>query len=210
MYSINGWLYFTEGLDKKTCNKIRNSAKNEWKESEVNTQKVITDEERKTGEKLIHATDKKVRISDVVWTNDQWIYDTIWPFMLEANEQAGWKYDIRGAEDMQITRYKKGGFYCFHKDGKGDHLSVYDEPDNKFFHGNVRKLSMTILLNDNYEGGEFQFATYDKEKCEIDTPEFNKIGSIVVFPSDMEHRVAPVTKGIRYSLVVWFLGPPFV
>jgi len=32
---------------------------------------------------------------------------------------------------------------------------------------------------------------------------------IIVFPSDMEHRVAPVTKGIRYSLVVWFLGPPF-
>jgi len=45
--------------------------------------------------------------------------------------------------------------------------------------------------------------------CEISVPEFNKTGSIVVFPSDMEHRVAPVTKGIRYSLVVWFVGPPF-
>ena len=68
---------------------------------------------------------------------------------------------------------------------------------------------MSILLNNNYEGGEFQFAIYNKEKCEIHTPEFNKTGSVIVFPSDMEHRVTPVTKGTRYSLVIWFLGPPF-
>jgi len=68
---------------------------------------------------------------------------------------------------------------------------------------------MTVLLHDNYEGGEFQFATLNQEKCIITSPEFNKTGMIIVFPSDMEHRVAPVTKGTRYSLVVWFLGPPF-
>ena len=202
-------MYFTKGLDKKTCNKIRNSAKGKWKKSVVNVKKGITDEELVTGSKPINDIDKNVRISDVVWTSDQWICDTIWPVMQEANERAGWKYDIRGAESMQITRYKKGGFYYFHKDGRGDHLSTYDLPDNEFMHGYVRKLSMTVLLNSNYEGGEFQFATLKDEKCEIDTPEFNKIGSIVVFPSDIEHRVAPVTKGVRYSLVVWFLGPPF-
>ena len=209
MYSTNVWFNFIDVLDKKTCNKIRNSAKGRWKTSGVNIKKDITGEERITGEKLIYATDKNERISDVVWTSDQWIYDTIWPWMEQANERAGWKYDIRTAEGMQITRYKKGGFYDFHKDGKGDHLSVYDEPNNKFLNGHVRKLSMTVLLNDNYEGGEFQFATLKDEKCTIDTPEFNKTGSIVVFPSDMEHRVAPVTKGIRYSLVAWFVGPPF-
>ena len=209
MYSTNEWIYFISALDKKTCNKIRNSAKGKWKKSEVNTKKDITDEERISGEKSIFGIDKNIRISDVVWTEDQWIYDTIWPYMEGANERAGWKYDIRFAESMQITRYKKGGFYYFHKDGKGDHLSVYDQPDSEFIHGHVRKLSMTVLLNSNYEGGEFQFATYGQEKCTIRTPEFNKTGSIVVFPSDMEHRVAPVTKGIRYSLVTWFLGPPF-
>ena len=210
MFCTNDWYCFTKGLDKKTCNKIRNSAKGKWEKSGVNVKKgELTVEERITGSKPIPGIDKKIRISDVVWTNDQWIYDTIWPYMEEANERAGWKYDIRAAENMQITRYKKGGFYNLHKDGKGDHLSVYDEPDNEFKHGYVRKLSMTVLLNDNYEGGEFQFATYSKEKCKIETPEFNKIGSIIVFPSDVEHRVAPVTKGIRYSLVTWFVGPPF-
>ena len=209
MYSTNEWFYFIGALDKNTCNKIRNVAKGKWKESGVNTKKDTTDEERITGAKPIPGTDKKSRISDIVWTQDQWIYDTIWPFMQEANERAGWKYDIRGAESMQITRYKKGGFYQFHKDGPSDHLSAYDEPDNEFTHGYVRKLSMTVLLNENYEGGEFQFANYSQEKCEIETPEFNKKGSIIVFASDVEHRVAPVTKGIRYSLVTWFLGPPF-
>ena len=210
MFSTNEWFYFTDALDKKTCNKIRNSAKGKWEKSGVDTKREDpTDEERISGVKPIPGIDKKVRISDIVWTSDQWIYDTIWPYMMEANERAGWKYDIRYAESMQITRYKKGGFYYFHKDGKGDHLSAYDLPDNEFMHGHVRKLSMTVLLNSNYEGGEFQFASYNKEKCTIETPEFNKTGSIVVFPSDVEHRVAPVTKGIRYSLVVWFLGPPF-
>ena len=210
MYNINEWYYFIGALDKNTCNKIRNSAKGKWEKSTVHINKgELTDEERITGEKPIYALNKNERISDIVWTKDQWIYDTIWPYMQEANERAGWKYDIRSAESMQITRYKKGGFYQFHKDGKGDHLSTYDEPDNEFKHGNVRKLSMTVLLNEKYEGGEFQFATYEKEKCQIDTPEFNKTGMIVVFPSDIEHRVTPVTKGIRHSLVVWFVGPPF-
>ena len=210
MHSINEWYFFTEGLDKKTCNKIRNSAKGKWEKSGVNVKKgELTVEERITGEKPIPGIDKKVRISDVVWTKDQWIYDTIWPYMQGANERAGWKYDIRAAEQMQITRYKKGGFYYFHKDGKSDHLSAYDLPDNEFMHGHVRKLSMTVLLNSNYEGGEFQFATLREEECSVDTPEFNKTGMIIVFPSDMEHRVAPVTKGIRYSLVAWFVGPPF-
>ena len=130
--------------------------------------------------------------------------------MQEANEKAGWGYHIKAAESMQITRYRKGGFYNFHKDGNGDQLSAYHNPQNAFMHGHVRKLSMTTLLSGNYSGGEFQFASYNKEECVISTPEFSKVGSIVVFPSAMEHRVAAVTKGVRYSLVTWFVGPPFV
>jgi len=209
VHNTNGWYYFVGVLDKNTCKKIRKTAKSKWEKSTVNTKKDITDEERITGAKLIDGLDKKSRISDIAWTTDQWIYDTIWPFMNGANEKAGWKYDIKGAESMQITRYKKNAFYSFHKDGKSDHLSAYDDPNNKFKNGHVRKLSMTVLLNDNYDGGEFQFATYNQGKCGIETPEVNKTGSIIVFPSDVEHRVTPVTKGIRYSLVVWFLGPPF-
>ena len=206
----NEWYIFEGALDKKTCNKIKRLARNNWKESSVDTSKGTSVEERKTGRKGDFKPDPKTRISDVAWITDQWVYDTIWPFMQEANEKAGWGYHIKAAESMQITRYRKGGFYYFHQDGNGDHLSAYHNPNNAFMHGHVRKLSMTTLLSDSYEGGEFQFATYRKEECSISTPEFSKVGSIVVFPSAMEHRVAPVTKGIRHSLVTWFVGPPFV
>ena len=206
----NEWYIFEGALDKKTCNKIKRLARNNWQESAVDTKGDITDEERKTGKKPDYNPDPKYRISDIAWITDQWVYDTIWPFMIQANREAGWGYQIKAAESMQITRYRKCGFYNFHRDGKGDHLSAYHNPENAFLHGHVRKLSMTTLLSSNYSGGEFQFASYGKEKCEISTPEFSKVGSIVVFPSFMEHRVAPVTKGIRYSLVTWFVGPPFV
>ena len=91
----------------------------------------------------------------------------------------------------------------------GDHLSTHNYPGNDYLHNHVRKLSMSVILNDNFDGGEFEFASYGKEKCEI-TPIKAMAGSVIVFPSSMEHRVAPVIKGIRYSVVVWFLGPPFV
>ena len=208
MLSVNEWFVFDKALDDKICNKLKRHASKRWEVSAVDTKSDTTDEERKSGRKTEMAVDKKTRISDVAWTNDQWVYDLIWPYMMRANEHSGWQYEISSAESAQITRYKKGGFYDFHRDGFGCHLVKYNSPDNAFTHDKVRKLSMTILLNDSFEGGQFEFASYSKEKCNI-TPLEMKKGQIVVFPSHMEHRVAPVTKGTRYSLVCWFLGPPF-
>ena len=37
-----------------------------------------------------------------------------------------------------------------------------------------------------------------------------KRGQMVIFPSETIHRVTPVTKGIRKSIVGWVIGPPFV
>ena len=196
MNLTNEYYYFTEAIDKKTCNKIIKAGKKDFGEAVVGH----------GGESKV---DKQIRTSTTAWSNDQWIYDLIWPYMVKANEQAGWKYDIEAAESIQITRYEKGGFYNFHKDGKSDNLGAYNTPENKFLHGNVRKLSMSIILNDDYEGGSFEFATLEKEVSTTYTPAFNKLGSIIVFPSFLTHRVEPVTKGTRYAAVSWFLGPPF-
>ena len=207
--NTNEWYVFGGGtVDKKTCNKIKKWASKKWEPSAVDTSKDTTDEERKTGRKGDYKPDPKQRISDIAWCNDQWLYDIIFPHMNKANDESGWRYHIKAAESAQITRYKKGGFYNFHRDGLGDHLSAYHNPENAFLHGHVRKLSMSVMLNDNFEGGAFEFASYAKERCDI-TPFKAEAGSVIVFPSSMEHRVAPVTKGIRYSVVCWFLGPPF-
>ena len=208
MISVNEWFVFDKAIDNKTCNKIKRLGAKQWQSAAVDTKKGTTDEERKKGRKPEMGVDKKTRITDIAWTNDQWVYDTIWPFMMQANAEAGWLYDIKSAESSQVTRYKKGGFYNFHKDGNGCHMAKYNNPSNAFVHDHVRKLSMTVLLNESFEGGAFEFASYGKEDCII-TPLEMKQGDIVVFPSCMEHRVAPITKGIRYSLVTWFLGPPF-
>ena len=209
MQLTNEWFFWTSALDKKTCNKIKALGKNDFKLAKVDTNEGTTDEERITGKENKPGIDKKRRISDTSWTNEQWVIDLVWPYMLQANEKSGWNYDITAVESMQITKYKTGSFYGWHNDGPSDCLSVYNNPDNKFMHGKVRKLSMTILLNGNYRGGEFQFASYNKLENKVETPDFKNAGSIIVFPSFMEHQVVPVTKGTRYSLVAWFVGPPF-
>ena len=209
MQLTNEWFFWTSALDKKTCNKIKSIGKNDFKLAEVDTKVGTSDEERINGRSKEPGPDKKARISDVSWTNEQWVINLVWPYMMGANERAGWNFDITGVESMQITKYKPGGFYTWHGDGPSDCLSVYKMPGNKFLDGKVRKLSMTILLNGNYKGGEFQFASYNKLDCNAETPDFKNAGSVIVFPSFMEHQVTPVTKGTRYSLVAWFVGPPF-
>ena len=81
--------------------------------------------------------------------------------------------------------------------------------------GKIRKLSVTVSLTDpkEYKGGEleFDFRNLDPDKkpniraCTEILPK----GSLVVFPSFVWHRVKPVTKGVRHSLVIWNLGYPF-
>jgi PKHD-type hydroxylase len=95
----------------------------------------------------------------------------------------------------------------------------YDRKDaNNPEHGKIRKLSMTCQLTDGseYEGGEleFDFRNYDPHMREEakhlkQAKEILPKGSIIVFPSFVWHRVKPVTKGVRYSLVMWNLGYPF-
>lgn len=210
MYTVNEWYIFEEAIDGDTRKKLKNLHKKDgWKKSYVDETMGTAVEQKKYGDHGDYKEDPDVRTSDVAWINEQWVYDLIWPYVQEANEKAGWKYRIKSAESSQLTRYKEGGFYNFHRDGAGDHPSAYYNITNAFVHGYVRKLSMSILLNDNFSGGCFEFASYCNEKCSIDRITGMKAGSIIVFPSYMEHRVSPVTKGTRYSLVTWFLGPPF-
>jgi PKHD-type hydroxylase len=182
MKFCSNWVWEKE-LPHETCQKIINLGEGKWNEGVVN---------KNTGTKRV---DDKIRQSDIVWVNDEWIYDLVMPYMFTANERAGWKYNIVSAEECQITRYTPGEFYTWHKDGLGSHKEVYDN-------GNTRKITISVTLNSDFEGGELQFHGLTTHTLEA--------GSIVVFPSFLDHRVTPVTKGIRYSLIIWFLGPPFI
>ena len=157
---------------------------------------------------------KKKRNSDLVWLNDTWIYKEIHPFVHEANKNAGWNFQWERSESCQFTKYKLNQYYDWHCDSWD---KPYDKP-NTSDHGKIRKLSMTCQLTDGseYQGGEleFDFRNYDphlrdESKHLRQAKEILPKGSIIVFPSFVWHRVKPVTKGTRYSLVMWNLGYPF-
>ena len=196
------WYVSSHSLNEDTCRKILDSSLDSFESGSIIDDTLSSTKERKISSKI----DRTQRVSDVKRLHGyKWILDIITPIAEEANIEAGWRYDIIGAEGLQLTRYKEGGFYSWHNDGFGDHNAAitYGDDPNKY----VRKLSMTLLLNDDYEGGEFEINSCNRTKCTISKPELSQ-GSIVFFPSFMEHRVKPVTKGTRYSLVGWFLGLP--
>ena len=155
-----------------------------------------------------------VRNSNVVWLDDKWIKDEIYPYIHQANKKAGWNFDWDESEPVQFTKYKKGQFYDWHRDQlESPHGYRSSKGVPKSWLGKNRKLSVTVNLLDEkeYTGGDFEFdfkkeyGPHQPEKCKEIAP----IGSIVVFPSFVWHRITPVISGTRYSLVMWTLGPPF-
>ena len=97
-------------------------------------------------------------------------------------------------EMAQYTEYPEGGFYEWHVDND---VNMQHEPP-------VRKISMTCLLSpeSEFEGGDLELMAEGKI-AKI------KQGHAVFFASFIRHRVKPVTRGRRQSLVMWFGGTPF-
>ena len=150
--------------------------------------------------------DKKLRDTDVAWSNDQYLYDLFCPFVHHANEQAGWKYDLDWFESVQIVKYKKNQHYSWHRDGSGDHFGTYSEGNSK---GKVRKVSLVACLSNGYVGGDLELALQKQdEENEVLYPEM-KVGDVIVFPSYVYHRSTSITKGTKYSAAMWCLGAPF-
>ncbi|NBP56383.1 2OG-Fe(II) oxygenase [bacterium] len=155
---------------------------------------------------------KKKRDSNIAWLNDTWIYREIHPYIHEANKQAGWNFDWDFSESCQFTKYKLNQYYDWHCDSWD---KVYDKPDDPNSHGKIRKLSVTCSLSnpEDYVGGELEFDFRnndpDKQQTIRTCTEILPRGSICVFPSFVWHRVKPVVKGTRYSLVIWNLGYPY-
>ena len=130
------------------------------------------------------------RIIDIT-IDDETIDKLIFPFK---------KFDLTAIEPLQYGEYAKTQQYSWHVD---QHNQPYK--DNM-----IRKMSFSVFLNDDYTGGEFDleiFAPHLPERFKT----FTKLplNSILFFQSDYWHRVRPVTKGVRKSLVGWVLGPKF-
>tara|TARA_R100000781_G_C4049366_1_gene116927 strand:- start:58 stop:639 length:582 start_codon:yes stop_codon:yes gene_type:complete len=129
-----------------------------------------------------------------------------WHFLREANKLQ-FNYDLTYFQAIQFAEYKDGGFYGWHQDASGI------DPNNE-----TRKLSLSLILSDpnTFEGGELQFYNGGKQLEDMGDVTGEQIkkdiaaqGTVVVFDSRDWHRVQPVTKGVRYSIVCWTVGPNF-
>tara|TARA_S200002703_G_scaffold58678_1_gene50955 strand:- start:232 stop:861 length:630 start_codon:yes stop_codon:yes gene_type:complete len=204
----NYYYYFKSAIPNRICDDIVKYGK------QLQEQTAVTGEfsDKTLNQKQIKDL-KKTRNSNIVWMNDRWIYKEIQPYVHQANKNAGWNFQWDWSESCQFTKYKKGQFYDWHRDGWNEAYirNNKNDPSN----GKIRKLSVTVSLSDpkEYKGGELEFdyknSNPNQKNKLIKCTEILPKGSLVVFPSFVWHRVCPVKSGERYSLVVWNLGWPF-
>jgi PKHD-type hydroxylase len=141
--------------------------------------------------------DTNTRTSHISWIPFKKMpemYRDIEQLMMQTNANHFGFEGMKITELAQYTEYPKGGFYDWH----------VDNYDNCNHEPPVRKISMTCLLSpeNEFEGGDLELV---KEGQAIKL----KQGQAAFFASFIRHRVAPVTKGVRRSLVMWFGGTPF-
>ncbi len=143
---------------------------------------------------------KDIRQGKVAWIVSEDLKQLFFDTVQEINISAKWHLNITSISDIQYGIYNVGDFYNWH-------IDQHTGPNE----GDVRKISMTCFLNEDYEGGELDI--------ELDMPEWKdgryksfkeKSGSIIFFHADAWHRVRPVISGVRKSLVAWFSGPAYV
>jgi len=153
----------------------------------------VLDGEYHDGVKMVTGDKRKTKIC---WAHQEtFLGAKILSYILMANQKANWYFDIDGTENIQLGRYSIDGHYDWHTDG-----AIHQKDST----GTQRKLSVSLFLSDpaDYDGGDFLFRGSDM-------PITRAQGSILVFPSLIEHTVTPVTRGERYSAVTWARGPNF-
>jgi PKHD-type hydroxylase len=142
---------------------------------------------------------KQLRVSKINFTEpdeeNRWIFNKLNTFVKFINDKF-YGFELIGYNAFQFSTYnsKEQGHYDWHIDS-------YLNSQNQNGSGLHRKLSMTLLLNDDFEGGDFEMNMAIPKKIDVIK------GRAIFFPSFLLHRVAPVTKGVRKSLVIWVEGP---
>jgi len=210
--NLNNYYYFTGGLSIEDINKLTKQLYDELSNNQKNESNISKNESNQSdqpisstiSEKLMEGNvsgiiDKTYRDSKIHWLpkNDawNWLYAKIGTFAYKANETM-WQFDISFMnENIQYTEYEASysGKYDWHLDfGPGV--------------TSLRKIAIVVQLSDpaDYEGGNLQFYT---NRHITDAPK--EQGTVICFPTYFLHRVSPLTKGKRRSLVLWVSGNPF-
>ena len=138
---------------------------------------------------------QKIRQSKITWIDYSDIttklYNKVLDLMKWANE-VKYHYQLEELDTLQHTEYHVDGYYNYHT----------DHPPRVM--GSTRKLSCTILLNDDFKGGDFNIPVPGTGDVSL------RKNQAIIFPSFMPHRINKIETGKRFSLVAWARGPNFV
>lgn len=144
--------------------------------------------------------DDNARRARVTWLADDaetaWIGERLIETVIGANRRH-FSFDLTDfSERSQVAWYgaADGGFFDWHADVGDGSVAAR------------RKLTLVVQLSPDasYDGGELEVNANGHHRRARRTA-----GCGVLFPSFVLHRVAPVTRGARYSLTTWIHGPPF-
>ena len=195
---------FPRTISKKECEKLLDYC---IKNTELKEASVLNKGESDADDVRTGRTDPSIRKTDVAFVEpdgneDNRVNELAWDFLNEANTRQ-FNYEIESYQLVQFARYRDGGHYGWHRDVNETAITP---------NGEMRKLSLTLCLTDpkEYEGGELQFFNGERPIEQRIINDIQDQGSVIVFDSRDWHRVTPVTKGTRYSLVCWSVGPNFL
>lgn len=163
-------------LSQTECDAIINMGKDKWSPSLSDKGSII----------------QKVRKSKQINPNvlkGEWLYDITKRCFLKHNIEI--TADI--LKEVQIIKYEVGDYIVKHQDTQG-----YDSIGDSL----SRYFVLNIILNDEFEGGDFLYYDINDNATKIE----NKAGNGLIFRTNILHEVKPVSNGVRYSFSV-FLHP---
>jgi len=195
---------FPQAISKKECEKLLDYC---IKNTKLKEAAILNPGESDADINRSNRVYPKIRITDIAFVEpdangDNKVNELAWQYLIEANAR-NFNYKIETFQLVQFARYRDGGHYGWHRDVNESAISP---------NGESRKLSLTLCLTDpkDYEGGELQFFNGERLEEQRIINDIQDQGSVIVFDSRDWHRVTPVTKGTRYSLVCWSVGPNLV
>ena len=137
------------------------------------------------------------RNSSVSWINNIDICQRVLSVM-KSNIAEFSSLHIDNIEPLQYSEYDASQEYGWHQDVK----------NTSYADGRIRKMSFSIFVNENFEGGEFDLEIHGPDAKPRYISEWKRSNeNCIIFKSDMWHRVRPIKSGVRKSIVGWLLGP---
>ena len=171
-------------LTKEQCEDIITKMKDNAKQNEG--AKINTGE-------IVGPVSRQCKLNWLPYKENESTYQTINSMVDQVNLEHFCFDKLDSNELAQYTEYETNGYYDWHFD-----TNVHTIGDK------IRKISMTLLLNDpsEFEGGELELLD-ERGKSKL------KQGHVIFFASFIRHRVTEITKGNRKALIMWFHGVPF-